>query len=334
MAQRAWAPIALDYYDDPIIDTIADEHPEVLALWPILILRCVEVSHVQKNPRGLLETTVGKFARILRVKQATVAGILDLLEAQERIRVERDGPALVIEVLRFDKYQSPRGSSALKMKWKRRRDLLASPETGDECDHGVTSALPTCDQPVTNPLPSENPTNSRECDPDVTSALPTCDQGVTSPQPQPIQTNREGTNVPLSETSSDDATPPRRVKKRSTADVERDIANCRQALGKRAASLVDDLVDVMAGDNKTGQVAASRVLRELWRPVAELSQDEAVSADALVHGLSAAVRAGAANVRYVRKAALGYRPDGVVAPGGSAHRVESDWSHLTGGGAA
>lgn len=116
MAVRAWASIALDWYEDPVLDVIADERPEVFSLWPVLVAMCTGVSHVQKNPRGRLEVSVGRLARAIRVDKATISELLSHLEKGELIVVEIDGPSLVIELVRFSKWQKPKGSKA---KWMR-----------------------------------------------------------------------------------------------------------------------------------------------------------------------------------------------------------------------
>jgi len=72
------------------------------------------------------------------------------------------------------------------------------------------------------------------------------------------------------------------------------------------------LGEMLAGENKTGKAAVSRIVRELYEPLVGL-QDE-LSDDALRYGLRAAITAGAPNCRYVSKAAASYSGNGNLAP--------------------
>ena len=73
------------------------------------------------------------------------------------------------------------------------------------------------------------------------------------------------------------------------------------------------LGEILAGENKTGKAALSRIVRELYEPIVGLQ--DSLSDEALRYGLRAAITAGAPNWRYVRKAAEGYRPNGHAGAG-------------------
>ena len=79
------------------------------------------------------------------------------------------------------------------------------------------------------------------------------------------------------------------------------------------------LAELLAGENKSGKVQVSRVVRGLYEPLLELEQDVDLSADAMRHGLRAAITAGAPNANYVAKAARGYVPGNGKPAGGSSY---------------
>lgn len=66
------------------------------------------------------------------------------------------------------------------------------------------------------------------------------------------------------------------------------------------------LAELLACENKTGKVALSRVVSELYEPLVAMQAE--FSDEALRHGLRAAITAMAPNANYVRKAAAKYRP--------------------------
>lgn len=65
-------------------------------------------------------------------------------------------------------------------------------------------------------------------------------------------------------------------------------------------NLLTELAGLMALENKSGKVSLRRVLNELYRPLAALSLE--LSQEELRRGLDAAIRAGAPNANYVKKA--------------------------------
>jgi len=89
---------------------------------------------------------------------------------------------------------------------------------------------------------------------------------------------------------------------------------------KRASAILADtqfrpeferLAELLAEANKTGTVTVRRVVRELYEPLAKLEAE--TDPAALRYGLEAAIAAGAANARYVAKAAAGYRANSKAA---------------------
>lgn len=88
---------------------------------------------------------------------------------------------------------------------------------------------------------------------------------------------------------------------RAAADVSEDVQRCRTALGPAVSSMVDDLVRLMASENKTGKLAGTRAYRELWEPITELHA--ALGEQAVLAGCRAALTNAAPNANYVKKAA-------------------------------
>lgn len=114
-------------------------------------------------------------------------------------------------------------------------------------------------------------------------------------------------------TSPPKRTPGVKVSSMSDSDVSDAIARCRENLAPSVVAAADNLVEVFASSNKTGQVAASRLLREVWEPLVK-ARDSFTDA-ALVYGLDAAVRKGAASVNYAKKAARSFdEPAAEVVP--------------------
>lgn len=129
----------------------------------------------------------------------------------------------------------------------------------------------------------------------------------------PTTYDKQGSSNPLSETSLPD--PPGvpvsksknpKVGKLSDAEIEAGIAECRSVLNG-CGDLVDQLVLVLAAENKSGKVSLSRTLSFLWRPLAEAMQAEGLSSAQMQYGLQQALAAsdgqGAPNPRYVLKSA-------------------------------
>lgn len=95
------------------------------------------------------------------------------------------------------------------------------------------------------------------------------------------------------------------VKAQSDDDVVNAIDRCREQLNG-CSEHVDRLVQILAAENKTGKVRLSRTLTALWQPLADAMKDEGLPADAMRHGLQAAIDNAAPNHRYVLKAARGH----------------------------
>jgi len=96
---------------------------------------------------------------------------------------------------------------------------------------------------------------------------------------------------------------PPTVRKKTPAEWQAEYDQLMEAC--HFPSDVLQLAELMAEGNKTGQVAVSRVVRELLRPIVGM-QDEFSDA-ALRHGLRAAITRPAPNANYVRKAAAGHQ---------------------------
>lgn len=82
------------------------------------------------------------------------------------------------------------------------------------------------------------------------------------------------------------------------------------------------LSEILAAENKTGKVALSRVVSQLYEPLVALQSE--LSDAALHHGLRAAITNMAPNANYVRKAALKYVPCATA----SAAKPTTDYDDL------
>jgi hypothetical protein len=146
-------------------------------------------------------------------------------------------------------------------------------------------------------------------------------------EPKPISNDIEKTV--MSETASRSRT----VKQKTPDEIAADIETCRTKLGSNA-TLVAELAVVMAEQNKTGKVAESRTLRELWAPISDLASS--IPELKLRYGLQRALAKPAPNANYVRTAAIN-APDRPATPLTSAsprgfqprHEVAEDYDGNT-----
>ena len=110
---RDWCKLHERWYEDEVLTVIADEHPIVLALWPVLVARCYASSHHEDNPNGTIRTSAKQLAGIVRSASEDVSAALRQLVDGEFIEASegRLGTA-EIRLARFGKYQQPKGSAA------------------------------------------------------------------------------------------------------------------------------------------------------------------------------------------------------------------------------
>lgn len=111
---RDWFALSNRWFEDEIICLIAETHPVVMALWPILCGMAKDASEEGENPEGEIGTTTKKLHSALLgygdVEQ--VSGCLDLLVEGELIEVEkRPLGSLRIKLLKFSKWNGPRGGT-------------------------------------------------------------------------------------------------------------------------------------------------------------------------------------------------------------------------------
>lgn len=98
---------------------------------------------------------------------------------------------------------------------------------------------------------------------------------------------------------------PSKVKKVSESEAEDLWANLcdNDPLGNE----LQQMAELLASENKTGEVAITRVWRELGKRYSESRSREELSNEAWRHGFEQALGRGAANIGWVLKAAKGYR---------------------------
>jgi hypothetical protein len=142
--------MALDYYEDAVVDVIADEHPLVLALLPMLVAKCTAASHVERNPGGVLEVSVGSLARALRTTPEGVRGCLAAMEEGEILTVREERKITLVTLCRFDKWQQPVRSRAFR-KRQQRGDTTSRGFT----PHGTAQGPDVSHPPTPTPTPTQ-----------------------------------------------------------------------------------------------------------------------------------------------------------------------------------
>lgn len=100
-------------------------------------------------------------------------------------------------------------------------------------------------------------------------------------------------------------------------DYAETIEHTKRMLGSVLSGLADEMVDLMARENKSGKVALSRAYREVFQPLAVA----AIPTDDMVYGMQAAIAKGIPNVNYAKRVAEG-RNAAPVAPAAPASRYE------------
>ena len=133
LALRDFALLKEDWYDDEVLYAVAeDTTPMVFAYVPVLIGRCREKSHADDNPLGWVTLTVRKAAALVLDEPAAGQGSDEWFRNRVAMWaalhdgeiVELDGdPAdrFRIRLVRFAKYQTPKGSSTDRTRAQRLR---------------------------------------------------------------------------------------------------------------------------------------------------------------------------------------------------------------------
>lgn len=154
-----------------------------------------------------------------------------------------------------------------------------------------TSPLPPSRRNASAGAESQNPCKTHNSAPTPAPEVKREEEGVVANAPTPLS---DAVPAPATRVAPQKPT-------RTLEDVERDIATCRTKLGPDIAGMVDDLVLLMACENKTGKLAPTRAHRELWEPITALL--DMLKPHDLVAGIKAAITNGAPNATYVKKAA-------------------------------
>lgn len=120
-----WVAVHWAWYRDEVIEAIADQEPLVIALWPVLVAQAQEKSCVDRNPDGLISTTIKKLAASSRVPASKVEAILALLTEGETIEVAKGKlGTMQIRLINYGEWNRPRGSSARRQQESRlKKDL-------------------------------------------------------------------------------------------------------------------------------------------------------------------------------------------------------------------
>ena len=94
------------------------------------------------------------------------------------------------------------------------------------------------------------------------------------------------------------------VASKTDEDVQAEIDSCVAELTEELRGHAAEMADLLASENTTGRVALSRVLREVYRPLATATKK--LPDAALTWGMEQAVAKGIPNVNYAKRAAEGY----------------------------
>ena len=112
--------------------------------------------------------------------------------------------------------------------------------------------------------------------------------------------------------------PPTKRKKTSSHDLQAAIDAHRATFSDGLCAVLDGYLDLCAEDNKSGAISKGRERTET-EAFAKAVEKDGLTEDAWRYGLEAAVRKGAANLNYIRRAAQSYDPN--AAAGNSNTRL-------------
>jgi hypothetical protein len=137
---RNWCKLHERWYEDEVLSVIADEHPIVMALWPVLVARCYAASHVDDNPLGTIRTSVKQLAGFVRSTPDEVSMALQKLVEGEFLEA-REGllGTCELQLAAFTKHQQPKGSPAQRtQQWRAGKYRHNVTEASHERDVSVT----------------------------------------------------------------------------------------------------------------------------------------------------------------------------------------------------
>lgn len=110
---RNWAKLDTTWYDDEVLQAIAETDPMILALWPILIAKSKADSDTDANPTGIVSTSAKQLSTKLNVEVPSVEKLLALLAEGEMIETSRGRlGTLKVTLNKFNKWQHATGSAA------------------------------------------------------------------------------------------------------------------------------------------------------------------------------------------------------------------------------
>jgi hypothetical protein len=96
-----------------------------------------------------------------------------------------------------------------------------------------------------------------------------------------------------------------KVSAKSDDEVAAEIQAVSHAVGPTLSRLARDMSDMLAASNKSGKVARSKVLREIYVPLAS-ALERGISTEAMQYGLEQAIARDVPNMNYAKKAAAGF----------------------------
>jgi hypothetical protein len=134
---------------------------------------------------------------------------------------------------------------------------------------------------------------------------PTCGNGASSLRSEEEMKETSDKSLSKKPEKRPVSSPPK-LKAKSPNEISFEIEIARGKIGEPNSRLVDELCSLLAEENKSGKVQLSRLLRELWQPLADSTTK--FSTEELRYGLEVAVKNGIPNANYAKKAAASYEP--------------------------
>lgn len=107
--------------------------------------------------------------------------------------------------------------------------------------------------------------------------------------------------TPLFPAKSPGAGAPKKVKMKSPEEWEAEKVSLMAVIPGPLQMLVEDMIELLASQNKTGTMALSRGVREIVRPASKWLSADGVDLDAARRGLDGALAKGIPNVGYAKK---------------------------------
>lgn len=136
---RDYARLHYAWFTDPVLVACAAQVPTAMHVWPVLLGMAKASSHVADNPLGVVSTSAGQLSLIIHASPATIDAAVQILAEGELIEVAKGRlGTFQITLAGFEKWQTPRGSSADTSQTHRDKQKHTSREKAAPRDASVT----------------------------------------------------------------------------------------------------------------------------------------------------------------------------------------------------